>query len=105
MLVCILGAQDPPSIECTQQTTLPPPVDPALKTLQLTEALRAELEGKWSEEEQVSLRKHISTDTANVILKWLERDQVSTALSSHDLQHSDRVSMITVLYNTGNTHM
>ncbi|CAB1420630.1 unnamed protein product [Pleuronectes platessa] len=69
------GDQDHPSVECTQQKTLPPPVDPALKTLQLTEALRAELDGKWSEEEQVSLRKHVSTDTANVILKWLERDQ------------------------------
>ncbi|XP_047187627.1 liprin-beta-2-like [Scophthalmus maximus] len=77
-----LGGQDNQSFECSQQQTLPSPVvDPALKTLQLTEALRAVLEGKWSKEEQVSLRKQVPRDTANVILKWLERDEVSTSLA------------------------
>lgn len=68
-----LGGQDHQSSELT----LPPHVDPALKALQLTEALRAVLEGQGSEEEQDSLRKQVSTDTAHVILKWLERDEVS----------------------------
>ncbi|XP_069379028.1 liprin-beta-2 isoform X5 [Paralichthys olivaceus] len=89
-----LGGQDHPSIECTQQKTLPPPVDPALKTLQLTEALRAELEGKWSEEEQVSLRKQVSTDTANVILKWLERDQVNLHSNSSSESYQERLSRL-----------
>lgn len=72
-----LGGQDLQSSECTQRLPLPPCVDPAIRTLQLTEALRAELEGQGSEEEQSTLRKQVSTDTANVILKWLERDEVS----------------------------
>ncbi|KAG7230219.1 hypothetical protein INR49_012352 [Caranx melampygus] len=63
------------SSQSTQQQPPPPPADPALKTLQLTEALRAVLEDKGSEEEQDSLRRQVSTDTANVILKWLERDK------------------------------
>lgn len=73
-----LGGQDHQSSECTSQLTLPPRVDPALKALQLTESLRAVLEVQGSEEEQDSLRKQVSTDTAHVILKWLERDEVST---------------------------
>uniref|UniRef100_A0A3Q1HJR5 Liprin-beta-1/2 coiled-coil domain-containing protein n=1 Tax=Acanthochromis polyacanthus TaxID=80966 RepID=A0A3Q1HJR5_9TELE len=63
--------------KCTEQLTLPPHMDSALKALQLTEALRAVLEGQGSEEEQGTLRKQVSTDTADVILKWLERDEVS----------------------------
>lgn len=74
-----LGGQDYQTTESTSQLTLPPPVDPALKALQLTEALRAVLEGQGSEEEQDSLRKQVSTDTAHVILKWLAKDEVSTA--------------------------
>lgn len=72
-----LGGQDCQASECTSQLTLDPHVDPALKALQLTEALRAVLEGQRSEEEQDSLRKQVSEDTAHVILKWLERDEVS----------------------------
>lgn len=72
-----LGGQDRQSSDCAD-----PPArveDPALKALQLTEALRAVLEGQRSEEEQEALRKQVSTDTANVIVKWLEReDEVST---------------------------
>ncbi len=75
-----LGGQDYQSSECTSQSTPPPHVDPALKALQLTEALRVMLEDQGSEEEQDSLRKQVSTDTAHVILKWLEKDEVNTAL-------------------------
>lgn len=72
-----LGGQDYQSSDCTLELTLPPPVDPGLKALQLTEALREVLEGQGSDEEQDSLRKQVSTDTAHVILKWLEREEVS----------------------------
>lgn len=74
-----LGGQDYQSSQCSQLLTLPPPVDPALKALQLTEALRAVLEAQGSEEEQACLKKYVSVDTAQTILKWLERDKVSTA--------------------------
>uniref|UniRef100_A0A3Q0RCY8 Liprin-beta-1/2 coiled-coil domain-containing protein n=1 Tax=Amphilophus citrinellus TaxID=61819 RepID=A0A3Q0RCY8_AMPCI len=74
----IAGGKDYQSPECSQQLTLPPPLDPALKALQLTEALRAMLEGQGNEEEQDALRKQVSDDTANIILKWLERGEVST---------------------------
>lgn len=85
-----LGSQDCQSSQCTQKLTLPPPVDPALKALQLTEALRAVLEGQGSEEEQTSLRKEVSTDTANIILKWLQRTEVSTAsCTCEGLPHLD----------------
>ncbi len=81
-----LGGQDHQSSVCKSQQTLPPHVDPALKALQLTEALRAMLEDQGSEEEQDSLRKQISADTAQVILKWLEKDKVNAApLTSEDL--------------------
>lgn len=72
-----LSGQDYQSSDCTSQLTLPPRVDPSLKALQLTEALRAVLEGQGSDEEQDLLRKEVSTDTAHVILKWLEREEVS----------------------------
>lgn len=86
-----LDVQDYQSSQSTQKSTLPPPADPALKALQLTDALRAVLEGQSSEEEQDSLRKQISTDTAHVILKWLERGEVSTvSLTPEGLQRSDR---------------
>uniref|UniRef100_A0A668VGU5 Liprin-beta-1/2 coiled-coil domain-containing protein n=1 Tax=Oreochromis aureus TaxID=47969 RepID=A0A668VGU5_OREAU len=62
----------------SQQLTLPPPLDPALKALQLTEALRAVLEGQGDEEGQDALRKQVSDDTADIILKWLGRGGVST---------------------------
>lgn len=73
-----LGGQDYQTSQCTSQLTVPPHMDPALRALQLTEALRAVLEGQESEEERDSLRKQVSTDTAHIILKWLERDAVST---------------------------
>lgn len=80
-----LRGQDYQSSECTSELTLPPHMDPALKALQLTEALRAVLEGQGSEKEHDSLRKQVSSDTAEVILKWLERDEVSAvSLTSED---------------------
>uniref|UniRef100_A0A8C9YN64 Liprin-beta-1/2 coiled-coil domain-containing protein n=1 Tax=Sander lucioperca TaxID=283035 RepID=A0A8C9YN64_SANLU len=57
-------------------------------TLQLTEALRAVLEGQGSDEEQDSLRKHVSTNTAHVILKWLKRDEVG-AVNLHSSGNSE----------------
>ncbi|GLD58373.1 liprin-beta-2-like isoform X2 [Lates japonicus] len=89
-----LGGQDYQSSECTQQQTLPPPKDPALKALQLTEALRAVLEGEGSEEGQDSLRKQISADTANVILKWLERDAVNLHSNGNSESYQERLSRL-----------
>uniref|UniRef100_A0A3Q3WSE1 Liprin-beta-1/2 coiled-coil domain-containing protein n=1 Tax=Mola mola TaxID=94237 RepID=A0A3Q3WSE1_MOLML len=74
----IAGGQDCQASQCTSQSTAPPHMDPALKALQLAEALRALLEGQGSEEEQESLKKQVSTETACVIVKWLERHEVST---------------------------
>lgn len=73
-----LDVKDYQSPECSQQLTLPPPLDPVLKALQLTEALRAVLEGQGNEERQDALRKQVSDDTADIILKWLGRGGVST---------------------------
>lgn len=85
-----LGGQDYQTSQCTSQLTVPPDIDPALKALQLTEALRAVLEGEGSEEKQDSLRKQVSADTTHIILKWLGRDEVSTASLLKVPQHSDR---------------
>ncbi|XP_071344331.1 liprin-beta-2 isoform X2 [Trachinotus anak] len=85
---------DGQSSECTKQQTLPPPMDPALKTLQLTEALRVALEGKGSEEEQDFLRRQVSTDTANVILKWLERDKVNLHSNGNSESYQERLSRL-----------
>ncbi|XP_071344335.1 liprin-beta-2 isoform X5 [Trachinotus anak] len=69
-------------------------MDPALKTLQLTEALRVALEGKGSEEEQDFLRRQVSTDTANVILKWLERDKVNLHSNGNSESYQERLSRL-----------
>ncbi|XP_044057141.1 liprin-beta-2 isoform X5 [Siniperca chuatsi] len=89
-----LGGQDYQSSECTLELTLPPHVDPPLKALQLTEALRVVLEGQGSEEEQDSLRKHVSTDTAHIILKWLERDEVNLHSSCNSESYQERLSRL-----------
>lgn len=78
----ILGVQDYQTSLSTSESTASPHVDSALKALQLTEALRALLEGQRSEKEQHALRKQVSTDTAHVILKWLKKDEVSTTEGS-----------------------
>uniref|UniRef100_H3D8H7 PPFIA binding protein 2a n=1 Tax=Tetraodon nigroviridis TaxID=99883 RepID=H3D8H7_TETNG len=51
-------------------STDPRYMDPALKALQLTEALKALLEGWGSDREQESVRKQVATDTADVIPEW-----------------------------------
>ncbi|XP_047437361.1 liprin-beta-2 isoform X2 [Mugil cephalus] len=89
-----LGGQDLQPSAYTQQLSLPPHLDPAVKTLQLTEALRAELEGQGSEEDQNTLRKQISPDTANVILKWLERDEVNPRSSANTESYQERLSRL-----------
>ncbi|XP_036952129.1 liprin-beta-2 isoform X2 [Acanthopagrus latus] len=87
-----LGGQDRQSSDCADS---PPHVDPALKALQLTEALRAVLEGQRSEEEQEALRKQVSTDTANVIVKWLEReDEVNLHSSGNSESYQQRLSRL-----------
>lgn len=77
-----LGGQDCQASRCTSELTAPPHMDPALKALQLVEALRALLEDQGSEEEQESLKKQVSTETARVIVKWLANHEVSTALAT-----------------------
>lgn len=67
----------PPPI--SSRSTDPRCTDPALKALQLTEGLKPLLEGWGSDREQESVRKQVATDTADVILRRLERDEVSTA--------------------------
>ncbi|XP_035855312.1 liprin-beta-2 isoform X4 [Sander lucioperca] len=88
------GGQDCQASEGTSQLTLAALVDPALKTLQLTEALRAVLEGQGSDEEQDSLRKHVSTNTAHVILKWLKRDEVNLHSSGNSESYQERLSRL-----------
>lgn len=66
--------------------TDPRHTDPALTALQLTEALKASLEGWGSEQEQESVRKQVSTDTADVILRWLKRGEVSARRKSKCLR-------------------
>uniref|UniRef100_A0A3Q1CPG5 SAM domain-containing protein n=1 Tax=Amphiprion ocellaris TaxID=80972 RepID=A0A3Q1CPG5_AMPOC len=89
-----LGGQDFQSSECMEQLTLPPHMDSTLKALQLTEALRAVLEGQGSQEEQGNLRKQVSTDTANVILKWLERDEVNLHSNANSESYQERLSRL-----------
>ncbi|XP_031702296.1 liprin-beta-2 isoform X3 [Anarrhichthys ocellatus] len=89
-----LGGQDCKSSECTSQLTPASLKDPAIRALQLTEALGAVLEGQASEEEQDSLRKQVSTDTAHVILKWLERDEVNLHSSGDSESYQERLSRL-----------
>ncbi|TNN75808.1 Liprin-beta-2 [Liparis tanakae] len=85
------GGHDRQASECSSQLTPAPLEDAALRALQLTEGLRAELGGQGSEDQQDSLRKQVSTDTAHVILKWLERDEVSAvSFTSEGPRHSNR---------------
>lgn len=74
-----LGVTNDQTPQSSSQSTDPPYMDPALKVLQLTEALKALLESLGSDREQESVRKQVSTDTADVIMRWLKRDEVSTA--------------------------
>ncbi|XP_034385387.1 liprin-beta-2 isoform X3 [Cyclopterus lumpus] len=89
-----LGGQDCKASECSSQLTPAPLEDPALRALQLTEGLRAVLEGQGSEEQQDSLRKQVSTDTAHVILKWLERDEVNLHSSGNSESYQERLSRL-----------
>uniref|UniRef100_A0A3Q4MGS3 Liprin-beta-1/2 coiled-coil domain-containing protein n=1 Tax=Neolamprologus brichardi TaxID=32507 RepID=A0A3Q4MGS3_NEOBR len=77
-----------------QQLTLPPPLDPALKALQLTEALRAVLEGQGNEEGQDALRKQVSDDTADIILKWLGRGGVNLHSNANSESYQERLSRL-----------
>lgn len=72
-----LGGQDCQDSQCASQLKVALHADPALKVLQLTEALRALLEGQGSDDAQDDLRRQVSADTAQTILKWLARDEVS----------------------------
>lgn len=78
-LVRLDGQDHQQTFQCGSAPTVPPRRDPELKVLQLTEALRALLEGQVSPEEQDSLRRRVSGDTAQVILEWLAREQVGSA--------------------------
>lgn len=78
-----LGGQDYPPSDCTQQLPLPHPlVDPAAEAFRLTEALRAMLESQGSVDDQGALRKQVSTEAANVILRWLGIKEVQAVLFS-----------------------
>lgn len=73
-----LGGQDHrQTSQSASQPKVPPHGDPAVKVLQLTEALRVLLEDQGSYEEQDTLRRQVSGDTAQMILEWLARDGVS----------------------------
>uniref|UniRef100_A0A3Q3N1J7 PPFIA binding protein 2a n=1 Tax=Mastacembelus armatus TaxID=205130 RepID=A0A3Q3N1J7_9TELE len=89
-----LDDQDYQSSECTKQLNLPLPVDPTLKALQLTEALRELLEGQGGEEEQDSVKKQLSHDTADIILKWLERDEENIHSNTNSESYQDRLSRL-----------
>ncbi|XP_062417763.1 liprin-beta-2 isoform X3 [Pungitius pungitius] len=85
------GGQECKASEYTSPLTPAPPKDPALRALQLTEALRVVLQG---EEEHVCLRKQVSTDSAHVILKWLERDVVNLQPSGNSESYQERLSRL-----------
>ncbi|KAM9764927.1 liprin-beta-2 isoform 2-T2 [Menidia menidia] len=89
-----LNSQQHQSSKCAPQLPLPQPMDSALKALQLTEALRVVLEGQGSEEEQDSLRKHVPTDTANVILTWLKRDEENTRSNTNSETYQERLTRL-----------
>lgn len=80
-----LGVKNYQTSQSSSRATDPRHMDPALKALQLTEALKALLEAWGSEREQESARKQVSTDTADVILRWLKRDEVSARRKSECL--------------------
>lgn len=77
-----VGAKSYQTSQSSSLLTDPRHTDPALTALQLTEALKASLEGWGSEQEQESVRKQVSTDTADVILRWLKRGEVSARRKS-----------------------
>lgn len=74
-----LGVTNDQTPQSSSKSSDPHYMDPALKALQLTEALKALLEGWGSDRELESVRKQVAKDTADVILRWLTRDEVSTA--------------------------
>uniref|UniRef100_A0A3Q3II01 Liprin-beta-1/2 coiled-coil domain-containing protein n=1 Tax=Monopterus albus TaxID=43700 RepID=A0A3Q3II01_MONAL len=67
---------------------------PYFLALQLAEALRAVLEGQGSEEEHDSLRKQVSDDTANVIIKWLEIDKVNLHSNTNSESYQERLTRL-----------
>lgn len=79
------------SSQYTSKLTLNPPVDAALTALQLTDALRGVLEAQRSEDEQDSLRKQVSSDTAEFILKWLQQGKVTTHLNASTTHTNTRI--------------
>lgn len=83
-----LGGQDQhQSSQCASLPKALPQGEPGLKVLQLTEALRALLEVQASREEQDFLRGQVSSDTAQLILEWLTRDEVGS--DSHQSRHTN----------------
>ncbi|KAM4603059.1 liprin-beta-2 isoform 3-T3 [Polymixia lowei] len=86
-----LGGRSP---EPTPTLTLPPTLDPAFKVLQLTEELKVVLEGQESVEEQESLRKQVSVDTAHTLLVWLERGEVNLRSLGSSESYQDRLSRL-----------
>uniref|UniRef100_A0A3P8WBW0 Liprin-beta-1/2 coiled-coil domain-containing protein n=1 Tax=Cynoglossus semilaevis TaxID=244447 RepID=A0A3P8WBW0_CYNSE len=64
------------------------------QTLQLIEGLRAALEAEWSEEEKLALRERVSADTASVILKWIDRNQVNRHPNSNSDSYQERLSRL-----------
>lgn len=74
-----LGVTNDQTAQSSSRSTDPHYMDRALKALQLTEALKGLLECWGSDREQESVRKQVATDTADVILRWLKGDEVSTA--------------------------
>ncbi|XP_032416954.1 liprin-beta-2 isoform X5 [Xiphophorus hellerii] len=97
------GVFSPPMQPCDQgykssdvdpELPLPTPVDPAFVALELMEVLMAVLEGQRSEEKQGALSKQMSTDTANVILKWLQRDEANLTLNNSSESYQERLSRL-----------
>lgn len=86
-LVRLGGHDQHQTSQCATQPKVPPHGDPALKVLQLTEALRVLLADQGSHEERDILRRQVSGDTAQMILEWLARDEVSAV--SHQSRHTN----------------
>ncbi|KAJ0056195.1 hypothetical protein NL108_003497, partial [Boleophthalmus pectinirostris] len=76
---------------CIQELN-PATADLSLKALQLTEALRAALEGQ--DLDQAFFQNQVSTKAADVILKWLERGEVNLQSAGSAESYQERLSRL-----------
>lgn len=99
-LVRLGGHDQHQTSQCATQPKVPPHGDPALKVLELTEALRVLLADQGSHEERDILRRQVSGDTAQMILEWLARDEVSCCVTPEQT-HKHHTRLNSSLFDVG----